>query len=72
MSQKEKSEEGYFSPFQTIVYAGLGETDKALEWLEKSIEERDTNWTIKIEPLFDDLYSDPRRTKLMEKMNLAD
>jgi hypothetical protein len=55
------------------VYTGLGEKDNVFEWLEKSVEEHDaTNWCIKVEPIFDDLHSDPRWKKLMEKMGLAD
>ena len=55
------------------VYAGLGDKDKTFEWLEKAFEERDpNNFVIKVEPNFDDVRSDPRWTKLMEKMGLAD
>ena len=55
------------------VYAGLGEKDKTFEWLDKSVEVRDPeNWCIKVDPYFDDLRSDPRWSKLMERMGLAD
>jgi TolB-like protein/Tfp pilus assembly protein PilF len=68
-----RSEKDYFSPYMiAFVYAGLGENDKTFECLEKSIEEHDTNWSVKVEPPFDDLRSDPRWTDLMKKMNLAD
>ena len=70
----ERSEKGHFSPYIiAVVYAGLGEKVKAFEWLEKSIEEHNfSNWALKGMPVHDDLRSDPRWTKLMEKMNLAD
>ena len=55
------------------VFAFRGEADKAFEWLEKAFEERDiNNWFIKPAPMFDGLRPDPRWTKLMEKMGLAD
>ena len=70
----ERSEKGYFSPNMIArVYAGLGEADRAFEWLDKSVEVRDPdNWAIKVDPHFDDLHSDTRWLKLMKKMNLAD
>jgi TolB-like protein/class 3 adenylate cyclase/Tfp pilus assembly protein PilF len=70
----ERSEKGHFSPYSiAVVYAGLGEKVNAFEWLEKSVEEHNVNnWVLKVSPIFDDLRSDSRWTKLMEKMNLAD
>ena len=70
----ERSKRGYFSPYLIAsVYASLGEKDKVFVWLEKALEKRDpNNWYIKVEPMFDDLHSDPRWTELMEKMGLAD
>jgi serine/threonine-protein kinase len=53
-------------------YAGLGESDRAFEWLERSLEERsglDTN--LKVEPMFDRLRGDPRFTTLMRRLRLA-
>ena len=68
----EKSERGYFSPLRIAsVYAGLGETDKSFEWLDKSVEEHDSIYFIKTSRIFDDLRSDPRWITLMGKMNLA-
>jgi adenylate cyclase len=70
----ERYKQGYFSPnLIARVYCGLGDSEKVFEWLEKAFEERDAhNWCIKVEPNFDDVHSDPRWTKLMEKMGLAD
>jgi hypothetical protein len=51
----------------------LGDLDNVFKWLEKAFEERDTAlWNIKVEPVLDDVHSDPRWSKLMEKMGLAD
>jgi tetratricopeptide (TPR) repeat protein len=51
------------------IYAGLGEKDKAFEWLEKGYEDRSIN-TIKAYPAFDPLRSDPRFADLLRRMNL--
>ena len=70
----ERSKQGYFSPFMiAAIYGSLENKDKAFEWLERAFDERDTsNYCIKVEPMFNDLRSDLRWTKLMEKMGLAD
>ena len=70
----ERSTQGYFSPrLIASVYAGLGDTEKVFELLEIAFEEHDLhNFVIKEEPMFDDVHSDPRWTKLMERMGLAD
>jgi TolB-like protein/Tfp pilus assembly protein PilF/predicted Ser/Thr protein kinase len=52
-----------------IIYSGLGEKDKAFEWLEKAYEDR-ANGAIKVTPAFDPLRSDPRFADLLRRMNL--
>ncbi|PYU18868.1 MAG: hypothetical protein DMG32_25500 [Acidobacteria bacterium] len=55
------------------IYSGLGEKDKAFEWLEKSYEERSLGLTvnfIQVSPAYDGLRSDPRFTNLLRRMNL--
>ena len=55
------------------IYAGLDEKDKAFEWLEKSYEERSlaTGFgSIKVDPAYDPLRSDPRFADLLRRMNL--
>jgi TolB-like protein/Tfp pilus assembly protein PilF len=51
------------------VYAGLGEKDKAFEWLNKAYEERAGQmiW-IKVDPWIKNLRSDPRYKELLKKM----
>jgi TolB-like protein/DNA-binding winged helix-turn-helix (wHTH) protein/Tfp pilus assembly protein PilF len=60
------------SPFRlAYVHLGLGDTDVALDWLEKSVEARD--WQLgmlKVEPAFDGLRSDPRFAALLERVGL--
>ena len=66
---KGESKRRYVSPYWiTVVYAGLGDTDGALEWLEKLYEERSGFLIfLKVEPIFDSLRSDPRFTDLLRR-----
>ena len=52
------------------VYVGLGDKDRALQWLEKAVEERGECW-LKTDPLYDPLRSDPRFRDLLRRLNLA-
>ena len=53
------------------VYTGLGEKDKAFEWLEKGYEDRSVSFLVlKVNPVYDPLRSDPRFTGLLRRMNL--
>jgi TolB-like protein/Flp pilus assembly protein TadD len=53
-------------------YGGLGEKDKAFEWLEKSLESHDEAivWVYK-HPMFKSLRDDPRYTELLNKLDLG-
>ena len=68
----ERSKHGYIAAESMArIYVGLGEKDKALEWLEKDREDRRiTNVMPKINPLYDPLRSDPRFADLLRRMNL--
>jgi tetratricopeptide (TPR) repeat protein len=46
-----------------VVYAGLGDYDRAFEWLEKGIGEAQSTQYI-LDPMFEDLQKDPRFRKL--------
>jgi len=62
----------YLSPYYTsYVFAGLGERDTALEWLEKAYTERD-NWLceVKMDPHFLDYHEEPRFKSLVKKIGL--
>jgi serine/threonine protein kinase/Tfp pilus assembly protein PilF len=53
------------------IYAGLGDKERAFEWLEKGYTERDDSLTkLKTDPLFDSLRSDPRYPDLMRRVGL--
>jgi serine/threonine protein kinase/tetratricopeptide (TPR) repeat protein len=53
------------------IYAALDQKDKAFEWLRKAFEEHDIELrSLKVEPEFDSLRSDPRFTDLLKKIGL--
>ena len=69
---QELSKQQYVSPFQTaVVYAGLDERQLALDWLEKSRQER-FNWLpfIKVDPVFKNLRSEQRFVELSKSLGL--
>jgi hypothetical protein len=54
-----------------LVYTGLGETDHAIEWVQKASEERADSWRLiflKVAPVWDPLRSDPRFVELLKKI----
>lgn len=55
-----------------MLYAGLGDWEQALDWLEKAYEERADGLTwINVEPMFDGLRQQPRFQTLVKKMGLS-
>jgi tetratricopeptide (TPR) repeat protein len=68
----ELSRRRYVSSYLTaLIYAGLGEKDLALEWLEKAYEERsDLLVYLKVEPRLDSLRSDSPFSDLLLRMDL--
>jgi TolB-like protein/DNA-binding winged helix-turn-helix (wHTH) protein/Tfp pilus assembly protein PilF len=63
------------SPYTVAtIYAGLGENDKAFEFLEKAYSEKslDISWSIKSDFLLDRLRPDPRFQSLLRGMGLKD
>jgi tetratricopeptide (TPR) repeat protein len=69
----ELSKRRYVSPYEkAIVHLGLGETEQALEWLEKAYGER-SGWLVylQVEPRLDRLRSDQRFGDLLRRVGLA-
>jgi serine/threonine-protein kinase len=62
----------YISPYNiAIIFAALGEDQKALEFLEKAYAEKDVRMVfIGVEPKWDPLRSDARFIRLEDAMNL--
>jgi len=70
---QELSKRQYVSPFQTaVIYAGMDERKLALDWLEKSRDER-FNWLpfIAVDPVFKNLRAEPRFIELSKSLNLT-
>ncbi len=59
--------------FLALIYVGLGDTERALQMLEATADERYC-WAsyLKSEPMFDELRKEKRFVSLLEKMGLAD
>ena len=68
----ERAEREYVSAwYPAVAYAALRDDERAFEWLERAYEERDfqLGMSLKREPVFVRLYSDPRFQDLLRRMN---
>jgi len=68
-----ESKSAYLSPYMiATIYAGLGQKDRAFEFLEKAYLERslDLSWFLKADPRIDSLRSDPRFQSLLRRVGL--
>jgi tetratricopeptide (TPR) repeat protein len=68
-----ESRERYVSPVAFVtLHAALGEPDGAFAWLDRAYADR-RGWLayLRVEPRLDGLRSDPRFTRLLERMRLA-
>jgi len=53
------------------IYIGFGDKDRAFEWLQKAIDQRDLDVTLLWDSPYESLRSDPRFTALLRRMKLA-
>ncbi len=69
---KELAAQRHVDPYLiAIIYSGLGDRDRAFEWLERACEERSKEIPLlKVEPKLDGLRSDPRFAQLLKKVGL--
>jgi tetratricopeptide (TPR) repeat protein len=69
----EFSKKGYTLSVQIAqVYAGLGDKEKAFEWLEKGYNEKNRMLGfIMVHPMWNNLRSDPRYTAMLKKIGLG-
>src|ERR1700735_2181563 len=66
-----RSNPGYSNAAEiAVVYASLGDTDQAMNWLEKGYEER-FNTGVPLRPGFAPLRSDPRFQDLLRRIGLS-
>ena len=74
MHLKGLSEQGYLLNYDVaFVYCGLGDKDKAFEWLERAYQQKEGDTGlgyIKADPAWDDFHSDSRFKSLLRRMNL--
>lgn len=70
---KELSKQQYVSPFDfALIYKGLGDKDRAFEWLNKTFDENPYRLSmLRVNPRFDSLRSDLRFDDLLRRMKLA-
>jgi serine/threonine-protein kinase len=51
------------------IYLGLGEKEKALDWLEKSYHDQESAcWYLKVDPIYDSVRDEPRFQALVQKV----
>jgi len=53
-----------------VVYEGLGERDRALQWFERAFAERSMNGWILPDPQLDGIRADPRFKSILRRMGL--
>ena len=65
-----QSQKNYVSPYYfAVVYVGLGEDEKAIDWLEKAYSDRSNGLVfLKVDPALDHLRSNPRFLALQQKL----
>src|SRR5437016_2439448 len=51
------------------IYLGLGEKEKALDWLDKSYQDQESAcWYLKVDPIYDSVRNEPRFQALLQKV----
>ena len=67
-----RAESAYVSPYHfAYVYAGLGDAERAMDWLERAVAERAGGvYGLKGSFLFRGLHGHPRFQSLLRTMNL--
>jgi hypothetical protein len=69
---KQISQQRYVNAYSfAVIYGGLGDKDRAFQWLEKSYQDHAPEISqIKVDPLLDNLHTDPRFADLVKRMGL--
>jgi|WetSurMetagenome_2_1015567.scaffolds.fasta_scaffold362892_1 adenylate cyclase len=68
----DRAKQRYLSPgLRVMLPLGLGEKDKALDWLDKCDEEQGGYcWGLRVLPLFDPVQTEPRFQALLKNVGL--
>jgi tetratricopeptide (TPR) repeat protein len=68
-----KASERYVPPYAfAAIYAGLGDTERTLEYLDRALAGRDVHLLgFGTEPMFDSLRNDPRFQSLLDRSGMA-
>jgi tetratricopeptide (TPR) repeat protein len=71
---KELSNNRYISPIGfVLVYAGIGDRDRAFEWLDRAFQEREPSLTLlTFDPALESLRPDPRFKEFLDRVNLPE
>jgi TolB-like protein/DNA-binding winged helix-turn-helix (wHTH) protein/Tfp pilus assembly protein PilF len=66
------SKDRYIPPYSLAsIYAGLGQKDRAFEWLEKALKDRDNSMVfLSVDQRLEGLHSDPRFTELVKRVGI--
>jgi TolB-like protein/Flp pilus assembly protein TadD len=68
----DKSVRGAVHPLHVAqIYIGLGDRDRAFEWLSKAVDQHEISLSLKTDPMFDPLRADPRFAGLLRRMKLG-
>jgi TolB-like protein/DNA-binding winged helix-turn-helix (wHTH) protein/tetratricopeptide (TPR) repeat protein len=67
----EQRQREYVPPINiAMVYLGLGQSDRAMDWLDRAYDERSGRLAnLNVQPLFDPLRAEPRFQALLARMN---
>ena len=68
----EQSKQRYVSPFnRAVIYGGLGDERRAMEWLEKAYDDRSVSLNLlKVSPAFISLREDPRFVAMVRSLGM--
>jgi adenylate cyclase len=70
--QKRLAKHRYIAAYNfAIIYIGIGDKDRAFEYLNKSFDDGKPLTQVPSRPLFDSLRSDPRYTQLLRRIGRA-
>ena len=65
------SKRSYVPPYNfALIYAGLGDKQQAIYWLENAYAEGSGHLGLKVDPTWDDLRSEPRFQDLLRRVGL--